>query len=183
MGDEGGGGAEVVEDGDPPAPLDAGHFLLDGGFLVGRQVFAEGRRHAGHARAAEAVENQVAGLRVVEDVPEDRLVGDLRVVAVGHVDRVVLARSHVEGERLAVIRLLGVVGPAVVGDHVPEERIRAGGEVGRVGQGQDVLDLAHGEPFDLSEGRVEEMLPQSAEEVGAASLVVWERTPQALDRT
>ena len=58
----------------------------------------------------------------MKDVPEDRLVGDLRVVAVGHVDRVVLARSHVEGERLAVIGLLRVVGPAVIGDHVLEER-------------------------------------------------------------
>ena len=68
---------------------------------------------------------EVARAGVVEDVPEDRLVGDLRVVAVGHVDRVVLARSHVKGERLAVIGLLRVVGPAVMGDHVLEERVRA----------------------------------------------------------
>ena len=168
VGDEGGGGAEVVENGDSTTPLDAGHLLLDGGFLVRRQVFAEGRRHAGHARAAESVENQIAGFRVVEDVPQDRLVGNLRVVAVGHVDRVVLARSHVEGKRLAVIRLLGVVGLAVTGNQVPEERIRAGGEMGRVGEGQDVLDLAHGEPVDLSKVRIEQMLAKTIKEMRPA---------------
>src|SRR5271157_175442 len=109
--------------------------------------------------------------------------GDLRVVAVGHVDRVVLARSHVEGKWLAVIRLLGVIGHAVMGDHIPEERIRASGEVGRVGKGEDVLDFAHGESFDLSKSRVEETLSKLVKEVRAASLVVWELPPQALDRT
>jgi len=63
------------------------------------------------------------------------------------------------------------------------ERIRAGGEVWRVGEGEDVLDCAHGEPVDLSQGRVEEMLSKSAKEVGAASLVVEEDPPQALDRS
>ena len=67
------------------------------------------------------------------------------MVAVGHVDRVVLPRSHVEGERLAVIGLLRVVGPAVMSDHVLEERVWADGEIRRIREGEDVLDLAQGE--------------------------------------
>ena len=144
--DESGSRAQVVQDGDATAPLDTRHLLLDGGFLIGRQVFAEGRRHARHPGAAESIENEVTRAGVVEDVPEDGLMRDLRVVAVGHVDRVVLARSHVEGERLAMIGLLRAVGPAVMGDHILEERVRAGGEVWRVGEGEDVLDLAKGNP-------------------------------------
>jgi hypothetical protein len=105
------------------------------------------------------------------------------LISWGHVDRVVRARGHVEGELLAVVRLLRVVGPAAVGDHAPEERIRSGGEIGRGGPSQDVLDLAHGEPVDLSGEGFEQMLPQSVEKVGAASLIVGERPPQALDRT
>jgi len=90
------------------------------------------------------------------------------VIAVGHVDRVVLARSHVECERLAVIGLLRVVGPAVMGDHVLEIRVRASGEVGRVRKGEDVLDLAQGKSVILSKARSEQMLPELFEEMTPA---------------
>ena len=71
----------------------------------------------------------------------------------------------------------------MVGDHVREERIRAGGEVGRVGQGENVLDLARGEAFNLAKVGIVKSLPKLIEEVRSACVVVGEAPPQALDRT
>jgi len=70
-----------------------------------------------------------------------------------------------------------------VGDHILEERVRTYGEVGRVGQGKNVLDVARGKSISLPEGGVVQMLAKSFKELGTANFVVREDLPQALDRT
>ena len=50
-------------------------------------------------------------------------------------------------------------------DHVLEERVRAGREVGRVGESEDVLDLAGGESLTLSKTGIEQMLSELCEEM------------------
>ena len=64
---------------------------------------AELCRHAGHASATEPVKDQVARLRVMEDVAHDGLVRDFRVVRVCVVDRVVLPFAYVRRERLTAV--------------------------------------------------------------------------------
>jgi len=72
------------------------------------------RRDASHARAGEAVENEVARLSIVQNRPHDRLVGNFRVITVRGVNRIGLALADVDGEWLAAVAIgLGVVGLAV----------------------------------------------------------------------
>ena len=80
---------------------------------------AQLRRDASHPRATEAVEHDVARLGVVEDVPHDRLVRHLGVVAVGVVDRVVSAFADVccEGLTAVLVACLVVCG-AVLRDEL-----------------------------------------------------------------
>jgi hypothetical protein len=94
-------------------------------------------------------------------VPHRRMIPvptGLRVAAQGIVDRLAPVRIHLKGERLAVIWLLRVVGPAVMGDHVREERVRTGREVRWVRKGEDVFDLGQGKSLSLSEVGIEQML-------------------------
>ena len=151
--------------------------LFEGPTVGGRRRPAPLGGDAGHAGAAEVVENDVAGLRVVEDGRDDREVRHLGVVAVGAVESVGLAGADVDGERLAVIRLVGVVRPAVVLDELGQERIGARGVVRRVGQAQDVLVVRHGEVGPLPQ--LGELLLQLGAEVLAARRVRLEGQPEA----
>jgi hypothetical protein len=151
--------------------------------------------HAGHAGAAKAVEDDVAGVGVVQDVAHDRLVGHFGMVGVGVVDGVVLALGHVGGEGFAVIgwkvgRLEGWLGVVIVGrivretqflaelsafglpafDDFGQEGVGAGGVVGWVGEGQDVLVRADGEALDLAEFGVFQFLPQLLQVFGPLRL-------------
>ena len=87
--------------------------------------------------------------------------GNLGVVTVGHVDSVVLARSHVGGERLAVVRLVQVVFASFGFDGLLEERVGTGCEIGWVREGQDVLVTAQRETFRPAERRVDQLFPES----------------------
>ena len=156
-GDERRGGAEVVEDGsaaaeprDRPAALPDGSRLVHEVAEVGHRapVGAELRGDAGHPRPAETVEHHVAGVGVVQDVPHDRPVRHLGVVAVGGVHLVATALRHVGRERLAVVAVAGVVRqsgrPSQLGalhlpscDRLGEKGVRASGVVRRVGERRD----------------------------------------------
>ena len=182
-GDEGGGRRQVAEDHPAGAPGRRLPFLrlpvlFQRPAVGGRRRAAPLGGDAGHARAAEAVEDDVAGLRVVEDGRDDREMRHLGVVAVRPVEGVGLAGADVDGERLAVIRLFRVVRPAVVVDELGQERVGAGGVVRRVGQPQDVLVCGHGEVGPLPQ--LGELLLQPCEEVLAARLLGLERCPEAL---
>ena len=183
-GDEGGGRRQVAEDHAAGAPRRRLAFLrlpalLQRAAVGGRRGAAPLGGDAGHARAAEAVEDHVAGLRVVEDGRDDRQVRHLGVVAVRPVEGVGLADADVDGERLAVVRLVGVVRPALALDELGQERVGARGVVRRVGQPQDVLVFGHGEV--RSPPQLGELLLQQREEVLAARLVRVEGQPEALD--
>ena len=149
-GDEAGERREIVLDGSPKAPTRLGEALLGPRrfeFLpvgLGRRP-APLRRHAGHARAGETVQHQIAGLGVVEDRGYDRQVWHLRVVSVRPVHGVGLAFADIDGKRLAAVRLVRVVGVAVCVHERAQERVRTGRMPGRVREGENVLDLAVGE--------------------------------------
>ena len=105
-------------------------------------VAAQLRRDTGHTGPAEPVEDDVARLRVVQDVPHDGLVRYLRMVGVRIVDGVVLAFAHVGSKRLAAVLPVPGLGwflglPLV--DEVGNPRVRTGRVVRWVGQGDDVL--------------------------------------------
>jgi len=72
--------------------------------------------------------------------------------------------------------------PLPLFDYLPQPGVRAGGVVGRVGQGQDGLVRADGEALDGPEGGVLQLPAQQFGEVGAAGVVVGERLAQAGDR-
>ena len=108
----------------------------------------------------------------------DREVRHLGVVAVRPVERVGLARADVDGERLAVIRRVGVVCPSVALDELGQERVGARGVVRRVGQPQDVLVVGLREVGPLPE--LGELLLQLGAEVLAARLVRLEGQAEAL---
>jgi len=191
VGDEGGGGAEVNQDGPAGAQAGEGAALLvqDGAVVLdpvaqaldSPAVAAELSGHAGHAGAAEAVQDDVTGVGVVEDVAHDGPMGHFGVVGVGVVDGGVLALGDVGGEGFAVVggaagearRLLGRVvrGEAPLGAELTaflppaledfgEEGVGTGGVGGRVGEGQDGLVGADGEALNGAEGGVAQGLPQ-----------------------
>ena len=122
-GDERGRGGQVAQNGPPCAPLGrlaalVLPFLLElAAVLFGRRAAPLGG-HAGHSRAAEAVQHDVAGFGVVQDRRDDCQVGHLGVIAVRPVEGIGLAHAHVHGKRLAVVLLGGVVGRAVVLDEL-----------------------------------------------------------------
>ena len=150
-GDEARGRREIVQDRAPGAPARLPEpFLGPLRFECFPPSLRRGpaplRGHAGHAGAGKAVQHQIARLRVVEDRGHDRQVRHLGVVAVRPVDGVGLALAHVDREGLAAIGLGGVVRPAVRRRERAQERVRAGGMPGRVGQGEDIVDLAVGKP-------------------------------------
>ena len=183
-GDERGRRRQVAQDHAPGAPRRRGAplrlpALFQCPAIGGRRRAAPLRGDAGHARPAEAVENHVAGPRVVEDGRDDRQVRHLGVVAVRPVEGVGLAGADVDGERLAVIGLVGVVRPAVALDELGQERVGTRGVVRRVGQPQDVLVVRHGEVGPLPQ--LGQLLLQPGAEVLAARLVRLEGQPEALD--
>ena len=185
-GDERGGRREVAENHPASAPrrriaLLRLPELFQRPAVGGRRRAAPLGGDAGHARAAEAVENDVPRLGVVEDGRDDRQMRHLGVVAVRPVERVGLAGGDVDGERLAVVRLVGIVRPAVVLDELGQERVGARGVVRRVGQPQDVLVFRHGEVGPLPQ--LGELLLQPLDEVLAARFVRLEGQPEALDRS
>ena len=66
----------------------------------------------------------------------------LGVIAVCPVDGMGLALADVDRERLAAVRLIRIAGLAAGLHERAQEGVRAGGVPGRVGEVQDVLDLA-----------------------------------------
>ncbi|MBT9153585.1 MAG: hypothetical protein DDT39_00242 [Firmicutes bacterium] len=97
----------------------------------------------------------------MQNVAHYGLVRHLGVVGVGVVDGVVLALAHIRREWLAAVSVgRRVVGLAVMLHKVPDKRVGAGGVVGRVGQGEDVLVRTDREPFDLAKLRVLQLLTQ-----------------------
>ena len=68
----------------------------------------------------------------------------LGVVPVRPIDGMGLAFADVDCERLAAVRLIRIVGLAAGFHERTEEGVWAGGVPGRVGEIQDVLDLAVG---------------------------------------
>ena len=184
-GDEGGGRREVAEDHAASAPRRRVTFLrLPALFqrpaVGGRRGAAPLGGDAGHAGAAETVQDDVARLRVMEDGRDYCQVRHLGVVPVCPVERVGLAGADVNGEGLAVIRLVGVVRPAVVLNELGQEGVGARGVVRRVGQPQDVLVFGHGEVGPLP--KLGELLFQPCQEVLPARLLRLEAHPQALHR-
>ena len=87
----------------------------------------------------------------MQEVAHDGAMRDFGVVRVGIVDGMVFAFAHVRRERLAVVRLLRVVGRAVAFHEISEPGIRARRIIWRIGQGEDVLILADGKTLDLAE--------------------------------
>ena len=84
----------------------------------------------------------------------------LSVVTMSSIELICLSLAHVNGERLAMIRLVRIVWLAVVLDEFTEKRIRAGGVVRRVGQCEDVLVLADRKALDLAKLGILELLSQ-----------------------
>ena len=76
---------------------------------------------------------------VMQDVPHNGLVRHLGVVRVSVVDWIVLALTHICGERLAAIRLVRIVWFAVMFEEICNERVRAGSIVRWVRQRQDII--------------------------------------------
>ena len=68
----------------------------------------------------------------------------LGVIAVCPVDGMSLALAHVDRERFAAVRLIQIIGLAAGFHERTQEGVRAGGVPGRVGEVQDVPDLAVG---------------------------------------
>ena len=68
----------------------------------------------------------------------------LGVIAVCPVDGMGLALADVDRERLAAVRLIWIVGLAVGFHERTQEGVWASGVPGRVGEIQDVVDLAVG---------------------------------------
>ena len=184
-GNEGGGRGQVSQNGLPSAPLRRlsavpPPLLFQLQAVLGRRRAAPLRGDAGHARTAEAIEHDVARLRVVEDGRHDGPVRHLGVVAVGLVERIGLADAHIHGERLAMVGLVGIVGLAVLFHELGEERIGAGRVVRRVGQAQDVLVLADGKVVALPQ--VRELLLQPGKEVVPPSVIGLEGHSEAFHR-
>ena len=184
-GDEGGGRREVAQNRAAGAPRRRGPALrrplpFQRPAVRGRRGPAPLRGDAGHPRPAEAVQHEVARPRVVQDGRDDRQVRHLGVVAVRPVEGIGLADADVDRERLAVVRLPGVVGPAVALHELGQERVGAGGVVRRVRQPEDVRVRPRrevGPPPQRGEHR-----PQPFEEVRAPRRVRLEGPAEALDR-
>ena len=102
------------------------------------------RRHPGHARAREAVQDQVAGLGVVEDRGHDRQVRHLGVIAVRPVDGMGLALADIDRERLATVGRIRLAVLAAGFHEFAQERVRARRMPRRVGEVQDGFGLAVG---------------------------------------
>jgi hypothetical protein len=134
---------------------------------------------AGHARAGEGVEDEVARLGVVLDQGTDDLRRDLGVVRVEGVHRVAGGGAQVAAVRRGGGRGTLVVSPGVPAPEVRQERVRAGREVRRVGEGEDVLVGPEGEALRAAEGRVTQAPAQPIQEVGAAGPLVWEGHAEA----
>ena len=96
------------------------------------------------------------------------------MIGVCFVNRVSLALADIHSERLPAVRLVRVVGLAVMLDEIGNERVRAGGVVWRIGQRQNVLVRADGESLDLAEFGVLQLLAQDAEEMLPPFLVIRE---------
>ena len=185
-GNERGGRRQVAEDHAPRSPFGS-HPSLVSPLLFEleskrrRRRAAPLGRNAGHAGAAEAVQNDVAGLRVVKDGGDDGAVGHLGVVAVGAVEHVGLAGAHVHRKGLAVVRLRRVVSPAVVLYELGQERIGTGRVPGWVRQPQDVLVVALREVVTLAQLR--QLLLQPFQEVAPPRFVRLEGQAEAFDRS
>ena len=100
---------------------------------------------------------------------------------VGAVEFVGLPDAHIDGVRLPVILLFGIVGPPVVRYKIRQEGIRARRVVRRVRHAQDVLVLAVGEVGPLPQ--LGQLLPEDLQEVVPASVLRFEGYPQAGDRS
>ena len=184
-GDERRGRRQVAQDRAPGTP--GGRraalrrpLLLQPAAVLGRRRPAPLRGHAGHARPAEAVEHEVARPGVVQDGRHDRPVRHLGVVAVRPVERVGLADADVDRERLAAVRLGGVVRPAVPFDELGQERVGAGRVVRRVGQAQDIFVRRRREVGPAPQRGQHRLQP--FQEVPAPRRVRLEGQAEALDR-
>ena len=124
------------------------HFLLKLILKTCIRATAHLRSNTCHSRPAKAIENNVTGLRVMQNISHNRLVRYLRMIAVRIVNRVILAFTDVGGKRLTmiVVRRL-IIRRTVLLDKIRDERIRAGGVVRRAGERNDVLVLRNREAF------------------------------------
>jgi len=96
-------------------------------------------RHSRHSGTGEAIQYDLTWPCIMEYRGDYGQVGDFCVVAMSFVQCVGLARGDIYREGLSRIRFVGVIGTAVVGYKVSQPRIRAGGIVWWIGEGQDVL--------------------------------------------
>jgi len=80
------------------------HLVAQG--FHGLFIAAQLSSHAGHARAAKAVEDDIAWVGVVQDVTHNGFMRDLGVVRMRVVDGVILALRDVGRKRLALIAVI-----------------------------------------------------------------------------
>jgi hypothetical protein len=67
-----------------------------------------------------------------------------------------------------------------MGDHGSEERVREGGEVRRVGKGEDVLDIAIGKSVTPLQTAMKQSLTKPFEKMGPARDLIAEAPPQSI---
>ncbi len=113
----------------------------------------------------------------------DCLIRDFCVVSVSIIHWVGLPFAHISRKGLSSIIISSwIIRLPVVLDKVFDEWIGASRVVRRVGQGQDVLVLTNGEPFDLAELRILEFFAQLLQEILAAFLIAFEDYAEAFHR-
>ena len=87
----------------------------------------------------------------MQNIPHYRLMRNLCVVAMSHINGIILSLAHIRGKRLPMIVVRRfIIRSAVLGNEIRDERIRARGIIRRTGQGNDVLVLRNGEAFDMA---------------------------------
>lgn len=184
--DERGGRGQVIQYDSARPPLRSGPSLrlaqrLDLAAVGSGSRFAPLRCNPRHAGSGEAVQNEVARLGVVEDRWDNRKVGNLGMVRVGLVNRVVLSLRHVDGHWLPAVAHAGVIRFPVAPHELSEERVRARCVVRRVGHCQDGFVGALRKPFGRAKHWVFELLGQQFQEVLAPGLLVQKCLAEAFD--
>ena len=110
------------------------------------------RGNAGHAGSAKAIEDDIAGFGVVENVAHNGFVGNFGMVAVGVINGVVLTFGDICGEGFALVIVGGwVVGGGVFADKIFNKGIGASGVVRRVGERDNIFVGAFREAFDIAD--------------------------------
>ena len=107
--------------------------------------------NTGHSGTTKAIQNQITGLCIMQNILHNSFVRYFSVICVCHVDWICFTFTHIRCKRFSVIIVCClIIRNAILLDKILDERIRAGSIKRRIRKRNDILICTNWKAFNVA---------------------------------